>query len=526
MQNFATRAQAEAAFITPDIQTIWVESYAVAGDGGGSTWTRSTSTLGQFESADGTSWRYAAQGGVINAAAFGAIANGEDEAGFLSQAIGYFNTSITGQLYIPGGDHLCNSGLVTITRSGRIYGDGPVATQLICTTAIDVLIVGTTQPVIIENLGIVYVSPIKASVGRLIRLGTENVQNIGSTLRDVQVANGWINIDAERAAFVTYIGCSGANPAHANVVIDNTAVPDAGDSMMIGCHWVDDGTTSGNVGILWQGSGGLKFSATKVLSHTYGVLIELRQKVNTSDILLHGVSIENQSTACIGITHAGDMGTLGNVQIGGAQLYNAPTLIKVFGSRVFLNGLAIAGDLSLVGRPTPMSGTPALTPGIMIDIDWVDGLDIDLSGAIVAPSGTTDTLLHVGSHVVNGRVKPYAGTGYFTSYRYVNDASTQCVFEPVAQQATVSITTGNSVFGSGPFYVAAGGYNWALPLNPNFPLSLMASISGPAMLGGIAAAHGAPVNSGTAWVGAEVFAYGLLAGKELKVDCIVSGVPW
>jgi len=422
----ATNAALQALPTTSTSQ-IWRIGFTTSGDAPPLLYTASGSPCSlnagagdngsQVKSSNNLCWIASLGPGSADVREWGAIGNGSTNNTVAMQA-----AHNTGRLiYYPQGTYSFTN--LTMTAGG-IVGDGESLTQLqstdistanIITYSAVNIIPGQFAPVFKSFALIGNISGGK-TVGAGLFVTAPSSENQGGQFYAVMIyncptslafgaASNWV---VQNSKFINYIA--------AGIVVNNTNTADSGDSLITG-SLINTSLSSGTAyAINYQSSGGLKILGNKLNGGKFGIFVGLTATASTSDLLITGNSIENETTANISLSRVSGSAQFLNTVITGNQLALSPFGIVVDNSGAF-SVLTITGNT--------ISITPAGTAGISIASA---GILIIGENALTA-SGGTPTGIIIGAGSSNGTISPNIYNGFSTNIANAS-GSVQVVIVP------------------------------------------------------------------------------------------------
>lgn len=286
--------------------------------------------------------------------------------------------------------------------------------------------------------------PAKTSGSGLI-ITAPSSENQGAQLKDVTfytfptclafgAASGW-NIHS--CKFINYLS--------AGITVANTNNPDSGDSTITGCLFTTS-VGSSQVGINYQSSGGLKVIGNKFNGGAYGFFLALNAALDTSDLLILGNSIENQTVAGIELSRSSGTAKFSNVVIVGNQIAICPNGI-VSDASGFLYNLTIQGN------------SFQLTSGTGVCINLSSATNFNIAGNVFQGNGGTPGGVSIAAACVNGKIGKNVNANLTTA---VANASATTLVGGDLQTGTGSVTTSTPY---GVVYIGAQSITFPTPFN-------------------------------------------------------------
>lgn len=335
---------------------------------------------------------------VLSVKEYGAVGNGvtNDSAAF--QAAVNAAVAAGGAVYVPGvpSGYRLNS---TVVASGQvhIFGDGERSNLIAGSTSTTLLSLTSPVGCVVEDIcfggGVAGFQT--SGVALTIAPAVGAVSNF-HLIRNCTFYHQWIAINFERSALWSVDHCNFLDNTNC-IVLRNTGNPDYGDNSIIGCKFSQWGPNMpGGVAV---GScinhispGGLRLIGNKLLQHQYGYLLNLDLAGASSDVIVCGNSIENQSVASI-LCQQGAANTdrFNNVQIQDNQFAYAPRAIWfIAGSGAnWLTHFLISGNIM----------EAAAGAGPVIEVGT--GAHGVISGNVITSDGGTETGIKTAAGVTN-----------------------------------------------------------------------------------------------------------------------------
>jgi hypothetical protein len=333
----------------------------------------------------------------------------------------------TGQtVYYPKGTYKFS--IITITAGGIVGSNLQFGTQLISTdtsAAAGVITgsAGSSQPgasaLLFQNFLLVGNSGKTSGAGLLIT--APSGENAGTVLDNVQVYNFPNCLQFGAASGWSIQNCSFINYKNVGVYVDNTNNPDSGDSVIAGSLMTTSVGTS-QIGLFFAASGGLKVIGNKINGGKYGFFLGLTASAPTSDLLLLGNSIENQTVSAIELSRSSGTATFSNLVIVGNQLAINPNGI-VTDSSGFLSNVVISGN--------SIRGTTASC----VSLNNVSLFNI--SGNVFQ-NNSSGTAIGIAANCSSGKIGKNTYSGFVTT---VNNLSSTTFVDGDIQSGTVNVTT-------------------------------------------------------------------------------------
>jgi hypothetical protein len=251
---------------------------------------------------------------------FGALGDGvTDDTAAIQLAINSTQAGVTG-LYFPAGTYLVSSTL-QVTGSNSWVGEARYACYITWTsTTLNVVNVNTNAAFTAENL--FFLAPVNATAGSAITLsGPTSSGNLLSFFRYLDFTNCWNCINTVNAAQWTIETCYFGNYLNAAVIVQDVLNPDAGDSYIGSCEYINPLTNNTGIGVLQYSGGGLKIEGNKFYSGALAYELSLAASgALTSDLIIVGNSMEDQFQGPISLLRAAGSNTFGNVLIDSNQI--------------------------------------------------------------------------------------------------------------------------------------------------------------------------------------------------------------
>jgi hypothetical protein len=194
------------------------------------------------------------------------------------------------------------------------------------------------------------------------------------------------------AVYFAMKNCHILEYVNSGVLIADQKNPDGGDSLIYGNCVFSSARALLGPAIQYITSGGLKIEGNKFLSGKFAILLQLNGNIDTSDLLIVGNSIENQTYAGIALTRSSGAARFRNVVISGNQFANTPNGVVSTDTSAFLSNVMISGNVF-----DQMKG---LATGV--DLANIDGFTI--GDNIFSSDGGLPTGIRISSTCSNGKI--------------------------------------------------------------------------------------------------------------------------
>lgn len=248
-------------------------------------------------------------------------------------------------LVLPSGTGLINSP-ISVSGTTRILGQGRNLTT-VKVGGVTGFAVNTNAPVEFEGFALTG-SGTHTGISVTAPSGT---MNCNSLFRDLLFSNLYIGIDFQNAANWTVNRCEFVfGTGWAGLQVANSANVDAGDSCVSDITYWAVGNANA-IGIVQRSSGGLKISNSKFVGGAWGILLDLAANAHTSDLLIGNCSLENQTSAAIGLLADVPQGAFGNLLIHGCQ-FASPKAIWKIDNTAWLSQVNVKGCTGTAGKIT------------------------------------------------------------------------------------------------------------------------------------------------------------------------------
>ena len=422
--------------LTTAASPVWVEGYYAPGDGGegmfvlGATASDNGGTI--ILSGDGTYYRET-QGLPWPVKWFGAKIDGTtNDFPAWQNAIGAAETA-QAKLTWPGGSSVIDAAL-GITGAVTIQGAGKTISKLLLSTnnMTGVSITGTAPVTLADfeitpNSGVTGTTAIGVSPGSGV--------NSESLFLNLQILGCVTGINFQAAAGWTVDKCNISNFTSVGVIVRDTSNADDGDSTITSCY-IQGASTSASACIQQQSSGGLKIVGNKLLTATYGYILELDNGANTGALVITGNSIEDMATSGIVLSQSTSSGSFVGAVISGNEFNIMPEGIGVtMVTQGWISNIAITGN----SIELPANG-------IGIHINGATGFTIGGNNFLTGSSNVG--CIQIDSAASNGEI---LRNGYVGAASYCDNLSTSTIVEPSIQNGTATaetVTAYGSLFSS------------------------------------------------------------------------------
>lgn len=326
--------------------------------------------------------------------------------------------------YVPPSQYRISRGLVG-NVGVTIVTDGRNCVELSWTdTTMTALSLITNDQCIVN--GITFAAPGSCTDGGCILLtGAAGGDNAFSQILNNEFSNGYVQFKTTNAYAIRAAGNYFSGAVSAAAIIQNTIVPDAGDSEFT--DFTISNLGAGAIGILQTSSGGLRIANGKILGGTQGIALNLSAGDATSILMIRDVSIELSTAAAITLLF-GAGSSFALVTIDGYSLSQVPIGINIpgSGSTVAVTNLAIgAGVISL---------TASGTAGIIVN----NVSNFTIAPTTITGNGGTPVGIVVGGFSAQGRVYPGSIQGCTTKVQ--NGSGTTVVVADDIQAGTQAVT--------------------------------------------------------------------------------------
>lgn len=388
------------------VSEVVVSGYRTAGDGGGGVYVVGAAGVANggtiINDASGRSW-YLLVNGLVSVKQFGAVGDGttDDSASFQS-AVGAL---AGGTLFVPASSYAIMA-IIMVESGITLQGEGGQTSNVLGNGQNPIFNVVTTEAVNFVGIcwggGLTKVQATGAAIAYQPASGSNSDSLVdGCTFQYQNLAiafNDALGFRVENCGFYQNTN---------DLLVENAAQFDAGDSLIAGCRFEQDSAVGGAlVGVAIQqfSSGGLRVINNKFNGHEYGYVLTLDG--TTSDLLVEGNSFENMNQTAITLQQQVAGTTFGNISIVGNQF--APS--GVVGAVILLSqGLAGAAWLYnavIVGNVInlPAGGGTGIYVQVcnnaVIDNNIIDGSG-GTSQGIATGSGVTGVVVGSGNVLSN-----------------------------------------------------------------------------------------------------------------------------
>ncbi len=251
-----------------------------------------------------------------------------------------------GALYFPPGTYLFST--LSVTTGIAFRGAARNNTVLHTTSATADAIV-CTSTLSVEFSRMTIGATVTRTAGSYVKIAPVASYNGESMFDCVDFQAGFVNINFSAAATWKVVNCSFQSFTNTAIIIQNTATPDAGDSV------ITDSTFNGAAGsihINQYSSGGLRITNNKFLSGAYHYLSGFNSGASaTSILLIADNSSENASAANFAFNASAATG-FAKIQVSDNQLSVAANAIGIYivdAGYAWLDILAIGGNALAMG---------------------------------------------------------------------------------------------------------------------------------------------------------------------------------
>jgi hypothetical protein len=243
-----------------------------------------------------------------------------DDTSALRSAITALTTIGGGSIILTPGAYLISSTLY-ISVPIVFKGIGRKVCSIITKTSNIDMIEVDSDNVVFEDLTIWNQSTGVNTSGSSIKLTSGQ----SFTLNRCDVNGSYYAVNVINALLWTLSNSYFTNYHKYGIYVKNTASPDTGDQVIIGCTF--DENVGADACIRHESGGGLKIIGNKFLDSMYAYDLQVADGVATSVLIISGNSIENQTTAGIRLGRLGATGTYGKVAITGNQFSSVTSII-------------------------------------------------------------------------------------------------------------------------------------------------------------------------------------------------------
>lgn len=164
----------------------------------------------------------------------------------------------------------------------------------------------------------------------------------------VRIQNFYYGVNSVDAYVWWIVDCHIVNQYQYGIWVRNTASVDQGDDIVHGCTF--ENSVSGISAVRFESGGGLRLTNNKILTHDYGLDLQLADGATTVDLLIESNSIENQEVSAVRLGRQG-AGLFSNVVIVGNQIANPSSSGSLVASGAGIGRLTIQGNV-LAGTGT------------------------------------------------------------------------------------------------------------------------------------------------------------------------------
>jgi hypothetical protein len=290
---------------------------------------------------------------IVNVLDYGAVGNGvTDDTAAIQAAIDYAQSSNIKSVYFPAGTYFVTA-TINITSSVTLFGDGRFNSIIKWSDAtLGVFNVNSYFGITVENMGF---KPIVVPTGGYVfQIANGNISYNNFTIfKNLWFQFTWIAIKTVSAQALSIDTCYFYDSYFAGVLIQNQVAPDAGDSTIVDCVF-SAGLAINSSAILQYSSGGLKILGTKILGGLVGYHQILGGTSSTSDLVIVGNSIENQTSCAILLERGINSNTFPNVLISSNQIAlgsnaDADGIVLSNNSTQFLDNVVISSNIITLG---------------------------------------------------------------------------------------------------------------------------------------------------------------------------------
>lgn len=270
---------------------------------------------------------------------------------FQAAAAACTQTGVDSHLHIPRGTYNISSS-INISFSGVVSGSGTQDTIINCASATAGAFntVGSFGRIVFRDFAIK--AGVTQTAGAGILLNTPNPTDSpqsSARIENITMTGMYEGFKALNAGYWSVSGCTFYNSVLNAIYSDCTQNFDAGDNTICGGTLISGGAGGTGIRIL----NNCKISATKVLGHSVGILIQPSTVAGTRVDTQIGtnVSVENQTTIGIQVISNGATATVANFSIIGAQI----GLFASGARAISMNGSV--GGFAINGNTIVLSGT-------------------------------------------------------------------------------------------------------------------------------------------------------------------------
>lgn len=231
--------------------------------------------------------------------------------------------------------NITNSVRMTCSIGGRMR-------TFIAYTGTSNVVFNVTSANAVEFVGLYFVGPNACTAGSaVIKLaGSGGVANSFSKFADCWFSKGYRQIETVSAYAWHIHHCYFSDFVDVGVVVENTIVPDDGDSLIDG-NCVFANASTAYACIRQYSSGGLKIIGNKLVTAQHGYRLDLN--ADTSDLVISANSIENFSVSAIAIYRTA--GTFNNIAITGNQIALGASGIMFDDTDAFFSLATVVGNM-------------------------------------------------------------------------------------------------------------------------------------------------------------------------------------
>lgn len=308
-----------------------------------------------------------------------------------------------GTIVLPAGSFTVDGTTITITKAVRVVGQGRSSTTLVATTAaVPVFTVSTPISVKFEHFSITTnIARTSGGYGILVQ-GSAGTENQNSYFNNVQLDQQDVGIYGASVSSFSMFACYFTNNEAIGLFVDNTDTPDAGDSKIIGNHFIGDASVTH---IFHQAAGGLEIIGNKFSGGINGYSLNVRTGVSTSVLMISGNSFEDFASHGIVLTNSGT-GTFANVTITGNEI----RAVSAAAPAITLDGLTAAA----ITNVSITANTIMLDQNGQRGIEVIHCTDTIVSGNTFVGSGSAQSAVYVDATAVRATVGPNHATTTMT----------------------------------------------------------------------------------------------------------------
>jgi len=290
---------------------------------------------------------------------------------------------------------------LTVSSPLEIAGNGPSASILSLSASsagVNGITVTTTSPV---NFHDFLMTSVGGSPGTAaILINPASTANLNSRFNNLTLLVPYNYGFYANAAAQWTVANSLLQGSTAAVLVNNVINPDSGDSTITGSLLQ---SAASGIGLLWQGSGGLRVENDKILGSNMaeGILVQLAAGTSTSDFFVVGTSIEGiaSGASAIKMVRAGSTGSFGNVVLNSNEFAGGICVfVPTDPTAAWITSMSITGNICQIQTGGSAGFAVDGVSGLNITSNQLQSQISSAVGVAMGTQGETSTNCFIGGN--------------------------------------------------------------------------------------------------------------------------------